>query len=73
MDWFLYDNGLRHERVKNNYLIKLKSLVPSNSVSCESVEAEIFPKVNKHMKDTAIRYSRACDIFPWTLSSGKKL
>ena len=21
MDWFLYDSGLRHERVKNNYSV----------------------------------------------------
>ena len=22
MDWFLYDNGLRHERIKTNYFQK---------------------------------------------------
>ena len=27
MDWFLYDNGLRHERVKGNDL-KIENLAP---------------------------------------------
>ena len=26
MDWFLYDNGLRHERVNKKYLLKKKSI-----------------------------------------------
>ena len=34
MDWFLYDNGLRHERVK--YLIKLLFALAYSSLENEN-------------------------------------
>ena len=30
MDWFLYDNGLRHERVKNEYMYSADYLNADN-------------------------------------------
>ena len=51
MDWFLYDNGHRHERVKSKF--KLMSLwqVRNISISCLFTWRSIFPK---NSKDTAI-------------------
>ena len=36
MDWFLYDNGLRHERVKQNF--KFFDQIGPNSVSHQSIQ-----------------------------------
>ena len=33
MDWFVYDNGLRHESVK--LLFNFKSKFPTNGVKCK--------------------------------------
>ena len=32
MDWFLHDNGLRHERVKQLYIVR-----PNNITFCDSL------------------------------------
>ena len=38
MDWFLYDNGLRHERVKDlsdpGNLLKVNRLIKVNTANC---------------------------------------
>ena len=49
MDWFLYDNGLRHERVKNYYLLKINRLH----------DIYIFPKLYKSLRLVSIPYDRA--------------
>ena len=35
MDWFLYDNGLRHERVKDNKQLKILGVVELCPQKCD--------------------------------------
>ena len=47
MDWFLYDNGLRHERVKSQI-----------SVTTVGFELQIFCKLSSYLTHLAIRPNR---------------
>ena len=50
MDWFLYDNGLRHERVKMMLCIPIKDYLKENGVTNDKMDdfltfAACFQKV----------------------------
>ena len=50
MDWFLYDNGLRHERVKSQI-----------SVTTVGFELQIFCKLSSYLTHLAIRPNRLAE------------
>ena len=47
MDWFLYDNGLRHERVKVGCRAMEKSLLRFGSYITTEKQAKIYLKAER--------------------------
>ena len=47
MDWFLYDNGLRHERVKHLMYIKVGRVFTTGAYlePCQMSNIELFKKM----------------------------
>ena len=69
MDWFLYDNGRRHERVNENYnkpncterpLGSIKSVEPTAFPPCRSVLAQHIKRVWYIAK----LYKSASEVYP---------
>ena len=52
MDWFLYDNGLRHERVKTNVLNKMQGIFVEKGTNKESIREG--PSMNLDYKTKTI-------------------
>ena len=46
MDWFLYDNGLRHQRVKISLSMKLNAVLPLSKLSPDCLNASCYNSVD---------------------------
>ena len=61
MDWFLYDNGLRYERVKAKFCSHLLDFLPfdKKSVNCESLSFHNLDilEEKKKSKSTSLQFS----------------
>ena len=56
MDWFLYDNGVRHERVKDN--VSIHSLFISGELTGNGVLMFLESYCNPDVTDTVILLRR---------------
>ena len=50
MDWFLYDNGLRHERIKDKIISDIRFLFESNKEDYYQVIVMLLAAITLSMK-----------------------
>ena len=50
MDWFLYDNGLRHERIKDKIISDIRFLFESNKEDYYQVIVMLLAAITVSMK-----------------------
>ena len=45
MDWFLYDNGIRHERVNDNWVLKIEEIQECDVLAMKIISLESLHSV----------------------------
>ena len=53
MDWFLYHNGLRHERVKENYIPMINNIYYNNSAVLNT--ETVLPLQDKFREELSLK------------------